>query len=198
MKHTIACLVIFLTTLPLYAQTPATRPYDKLPQVPAFTLTSTDIKEGAKLATPQMGSYNNTGGLDVSPQLAWNGFPKSTKSFVLTVFDPDAPMPGGFWHWEIINIPMSTVQLPTDAGRAKSKELPLGAVTLPNGAKALQFFGAAPPAGSGKHRYIFAIHALDVARLDFPQAPTPEQLCEALGKHTIARATITAWAIKEK
>nr|WP_231569978.1 hypothetical protein [Rickettsia bellii] len=52
----------------------------------------------------------------MSPHLEWNGFLSNTKSFVLIMDDPDAPVelapPHGIWdHWIIYNIPASITQL---------------------------------------------------------------------------------------
>lgn len=69
-------------------------PYSLLPQVPSFTLTSTDLTDGAPL-DPQF----SQAGDNASPHLAWSGFPEGTQSFLLNVFDPDAPTPAGWWHW---------------------------------------------------------------------------------------------------
>ena len=75
-------------------------PYAQLPAVPSFALTSEDVADGQTMAAP----FTAAGG-DTSPQLAWSGFPASTRSFVVTCFDPDAPRPGGFWHWTVLNLP---------------------------------------------------------------------------------------------
>ncbi|GAA1096001.1 hypothetical protein HDA37_000220 [Pseudonocardia antarctica] len=55
-------------------------PYDELPPVPSFTLTSTDVNDGAALATPQLSGIFGAGGEDVSPQLSWSGAPEGTQS----------------------------------------------------------------------------------------------------------------------
>src|SRR5580692_12055306 len=104
-------------------------PYDFLPEVPSFTVTSTDVADGQKMSMPQVSGVFGAGGEDVSPQLAWSGFPEQTKSFAVTCYDPDAPTASGFWHWAIANIPASVTELETGAG-SPDATLPDGAVAL--------------------------------------------------------------------
>src|SRR5262250_3669014 len=47
-----------------------------------------------------------------SPALAWKDAPAGTKSFVLIMHDPDAPLAGGFTHWVLFDLPPSTKDLP--------------------------------------------------------------------------------------
>ena len=47
-----------------------------------------------------------------SPALAWKDAPSGTKSFVLIMDDPDVPMPNGFTHWVLADIPGSAKELP--------------------------------------------------------------------------------------
>jgi Raf kinase inhibitor-like YbhB/YbcL family protein len=168
-------------------------PYANLPQAAAFALTSTDLQEGEKLAMPQASGVFGAGGQDHSPQLAWNGFPPQTQSFALTMFDPDAPTVSGFWHWAVVNIPKAVTQLPTDAGNESGSALPHGAAQLPNDARMARYIGAAPPEGHGKHRYIFAIHALNAERLEIDAQATPAFLMFNLLDKTLARAFLTGW-----
>src|SRR3954468_8961249 len=128
-------------------------PYDALPELPSFTLTSASITDGAALAKPQVSGIMGAGGEDVSPQLSWSGFPAETRSFAVTVFDPDAPTGSGFWHWAVFGIPASVTELPSGAGDEKGLELPEGAVQLRNDAGVARYIGAAPPAGHGTHHY---------------------------------------------
>ena len=66
-------------------------PYADLPQVPWFSLSSDDIKDGEQLPSAQRSGIFGAGGEDISPALSWSGFPEGTKSFAVTVYDPDAP-----------------------------------------------------------------------------------------------------------
>src|SRR6202050_3590353 len=95
-----------------------------------MTLTSPDIKPGAKIADEQVfSSFGCTGG-NISPALSWSGAPQGTKSFVLSVYDPDAPTGSGFWHWVVFDIPTTTTSLPKNAGDPKANSMPAGAVTV--------------------------------------------------------------------
>src|SRR5256885_10974863 len=136
-------------------------PYDNLPSAASFSLTSSDLREGEKLATPQVSGIFGAGGEDVSPQLSWSGFPAETKSFVVTMYDPDAPTASGFWHWAIANIPANVTELPSGAGDAKGSGLPAGAIQLRGDGGLAQDIGAAPPPGHGPHRYFITAHAGD-------------------------------------
>ncbi len=166
-------------------------PYDELPQVPSFTLTSTDISDGAVIpAVHRSGAMGVPGGQDVSPQLSWSGAPEQTKSYAVTVYDPDAPTASGFWHWAVADIPVSVQSLPTGAGDDAGSGIPTGAVQLPNDAGVRRYTGAAPPAGHGPHRYFFVVHAVDTASLGLPDGSSPAFLGFNLFTHTLARAML--------
>ena len=80
-------------------------PFPSLPDVPSFELTSRSFQDGETLHPAQRSGRLHAGGADDSPQLSWNGAPAGTGSFAVTVFDPDAPGAGGYWHWAVVNIP---------------------------------------------------------------------------------------------
>ena len=165
-------------------------PYAALPQLPEFSLSSTDIQDGQALPAAQAsGKMGVDGGEDRSPALAWEGFPPETKSFAVTVLDPDAPTGSGFWHWAAFNLPVSITSLPSGAAEAG---LPAPAVQLMNDAGFRGFVGAAPPAGHGPHHYHFVVHAVDVEQLDIPADASPAYLGFQLFSHAIGRARLTA------
>ncbi|MEV6691433.1 YbhB/YbcL family Raf kinase inhibitor-like protein [Micromonospora sp. NPDC051196] len=159
-------------------------PYELLPTVASFTLTSQDVQNGEPMDAAH--AHGSTGGGNVSPQLAWSGFPAETKGFVVTCFDPDAPTGSGFWHWVLVNLPADVTELP----RGASGDDLRGGFTVRNDYGEQGFGGAAPPPGDRPHRYVFAVHALDVERLDVTPDATPAYVGFNLTFHTLARATL--------
>lgn len=165
-------------------------PYEALPSLPGFTLTSESVTDGAPLSNAQVSGIMGAGGQDLSPQLSWSGFPSETKSFAVTVYDPDAPTASGFWHWAVADIPVSVTSLAEGAGDDSGSGLPDAAVSLAGDASTARFIGAAPPPGHGPHRYFIVVHAVDVESLGLPDGATPAYLGFNLFSHAIARAII--------
>jgi Raf kinase inhibitor-like YbhB/YbcL family protein len=173
----------------------AHNPFTRLPEVPAFTVTSASVADGQPLPAAQLsGAFGVPGGQDLSPQLAWSGAPEGTKSYAVTMYDPDAPTMSGFWHWAVANIPATSTELPEGAGDDSGSGLPAGAFQLPGDARAARFIGGAPPAGHGEHRYFITVHALDVEDIGVPAEGTPAFLGFTMASHILGRATLVATA----
>lgn len=163
-------------------------PYELLPTVDSFDLTSDDVAEGEQMALTF--AHGGVGGDNQSPHLAWSGTPRGTQSLAVTCFDPDAPTPSGFWHWVVTDLPASTTSLPRDAGAAGGAGLAEGAVTMRNDYGTNDYGGAAPPQGDGPHRYYFVVHAVDVPSLDLAADTSCAAVSFNLAFHTLARAIL--------
>ena len=138
----------------------------------AFTLKSKSISEGQTLPRDFVHHAMGAGGSNESPDLSWEGAPEGTKSFALTMYDPDAPTGSGWWHWVVYDIPASARGLVRGAGAAGGAMLPDGAKMGNTDFGTAEYGGAAPPPGHGPHRYIFTLHALKTEKLDVPAGCT--------------------------
>jgi Raf kinase inhibitor-like YbhB/YbcL family protein len=159
-------------------------PYDLLPKVPSFTVTSEDVSDGQPLKDDQVAAKGNT-----SPQLSWSDVPEGTKSFTVTCFDPDAPTPSGFWHWVLVDLPADCTSLDTGAG-AEGASLPGNAFMCRNDAGSKAFTGAAPPQGDQVHRYFFVVHAVTEDSLGVDSDASPAVVSFNLAFKTAGRAII--------
>jgi Raf kinase inhibitor-like YbhB/YbcL family protein len=164
-------------------------PYELLPVVAKFEVTSEDVADGQPLDLRHVHPSGDPAAGNLSPQLSWSGFPAQTQSFAVSCFDPDAPTPSGFWHWMLLDIPAEVTSLPRGAGTT-GQTLPGGAFHVRNDFGSSDFGGAAPPAGDQLHRYFFVVHAVDVATLGADASATPAVASFMLAFHTVARALI--------
>lgn len=163
-------------------------PYDLLPEVGTFTVTSTDVADGSPVGRVHL--HGSSGGDNVSPQLSWSGAPEGTRSYVVNCFDLDAPTPAGFWHWTVVDLPATVTGLPTGAG-ADDDGLPSGAFHVRSDFGTRGYDGPAPPPGDRRHRYVVAVHAVDVDHLGIDPDATPTVVAFNLAFHTLARALLT-------
>lgn len=156
-----------------------------------FTLTSTDLQ--GQLTTKQVFSGFGCTGENISPQLGWTNVPEGTKSFAVTMYDPDAPTGSGWWHWVMFNIPSSVKELKTNAGNEKSGIAPKGSVQSITSFGQTGFGGACPPEGDSPHAYIFTVYALDVETINLePNAP-PAMVGYNLNAHALAKASMISY-----
>ncbi|NHA68109.1 YbhB/YbcL family Raf kinase inhibitor-like protein [Phycicoccus flavus] len=160
----------------------APNPYEMLPAVPSFTVTSDDVTDGAPLKDDQVASAGNT-----SPQVSWSGAPEGTQSYVVTVFDPDAPTPSGFWHWVLVDVPADVTSLDTGAAAG---DLPGQAFHVRNDGGEHGFMGAAPPEGDMPHRYYLVVHAVSEPSLGVDADASPAVVSFNLAFKTLGRAVI--------
>ncbi len=157
----------------------------------AFRLTSPDIAEGRPMTKAQEFNGFDADGQNISPELRWTGAPAGTKSFAITVYDPDAPTGSGWWHYVLVNLPASTDSLARSAG-TDAKLRPAGTRQVRNDYGLLDFGGACPPKGDKPHRYIFTVHALKVDKLDLPADATAALAGFMINANSLGKATLTA------
>ncbi len=156
-----------------------------------FTLTSEDIS--GQLSDNQVFSGFGCDGKNISPQLKWFNPPKGTKSFAVTVYDPDAPTGSGWWHWIIFNIPKNVDSLDRDAGIIKKNIAPKGSVQSITSYGIAGYGGACPPEGDNPHRYIFTVFALDIEMLQLDARTTPALVGFMLNQHVLAKSSLIAY-----
>jgi Raf kinase inhibitor-like YbhB/YbcL family protein len=156
----------------------ANHPNWKLPEVPTFTLESPDFAEGGPLP-----DWARADGGNRAPTLRWSGAPEGTKSYAITLYDPDAPTGSGFWHWAAYDIPADVTEI-------VNGELPPAAKLVKNEVGQLGFMGAAPPPGHGPHRYFFTVSALSTDHLEVPDGATPAVLGFTLRGVLLGRAQL--------
>ncbi len=157
-----------------------------------FSLASPTIKPGSTLTEAQVFNGFGCTGKNVSPALKWSGAPSGTKSFALTVYDPDAPTGSGWWHWVVYNIPASATELAEGAGTADGKGLPAGSQQGRTDFGAPGFGGACPPPGDKPHRYIFTVYALKTDKLDIPEGGTAALVGYMINANKLGSASFTA------
>jgi Raf kinase inhibitor-like YbhB/YbcL family protein len=156
-----------------------------------FRLTSPTIKEQVKIGEEHV--YNGFGcqGANISPELRWENPPKDTKSFAVTVYDPDAPTGSGWWHWVIFNIPPSVHSLPRDAGKPDGGKAPEGSVQSMTDFAQPGYGGPCPPPGDKPHRYIFTVYALKVDQLPLKKEAPGAMAGFYLNQNKLSKATVT-------
>jgi Raf kinase inhibitor-like YbhB/YbcL family protein len=157
-----------------------------------FTLTSPDIKPNATIDKKFEANVFGCSGENKSPALKWSGAPRDTKSFAVTVYDPDAPTGSGWWHWSVINIPANVTELPGNAGAVGGANLPKGASNVRIDYGVAGWGGVCPPEGDKPHRYVFTVHALKTDKLDIPADATAALAGFMINANSIGKASFTA------
>ena len=152
-----------------------------------FTLKSSELK--GQLTNKQVFSGFGCTGENISPEFSWENVPKNTKSFAITVYDPDAPTGSGWWHWVVFDILKNKTNLSSGFGNIDSKD----AIQSVTDYGKSGFGGACPPLGDKAHRYIFTVHALDVETLGLDKNATPALVGFMLNSHTIAKSSLISY-----
>lgn len=180
MKKSILTLLIALTSI-LWINA----------QVETFTLRSSEL--GGQATKTQ--EFNGFGcdGANFSPQLMWENAPEGTKSFAVTMYDPDAPTGGGFWHWLVFDIPSDKDELLAGAGGTNGEMLPEGAIQSSTSFGGKGYGGPCPPEGHGIHKYEITVYALKTEKLGLDANATPALVGYYLWQNTIEKASIVMY-----
>jgi Raf kinase inhibitor-like YbhB/YbcL family protein len=153
--------------------------------LPRLTVTSTDFTTGAKL--PVWTGFKACGGANISPALTWTKGPAGTKSYLITIFDPDAPTGVGFWHWTLFDVPASVTHLAKGYGDHAAPPAMEGYTDY--GLSGYQ--GPCPPAGDPAHHYHITVSALDLPAIPGGGAGTTGAvLAFSTRGHVLARGEI--------
>lgn len=156
-----------------------------------FQLASPTVKHKSTIGNDHVfNGFGCTGG-NVSPELTWSNAPKETKSFAVTVYDPDAPTGSGWWHWVIFNIPSNVTSLAAGAGKADGSAAPQGSVQSMTDFGQPGFGGPCPPPGDKPHRYIFTVFALKVDQLPLKPDASGAMAGYFLNQNALAKASFT-------
>jgi Raf kinase inhibitor-like YbhB/YbcL family protein len=153
-----------------------------------FTLTSADV--GGQATMRQVFNGFGCTGENMSPQLSWANAPEGTKSFAITVYDPDAPTGSGWWHWLAFDIPATTKGLPAGAGTPGKPGMPEGAIQSRTDFGATGYGGPCPPPGHGLHEYMVTVYALKTDKLGLDANATPAVVGYTINSQMLAKASI--------
>jgi len=155
-----------------------------------FAVKSADLKPNATVNAKQVFSGMGCTGENVSPEISWSNPPAGTKSFVVTMYDPDAPTGSGWWHWVVYNLPGDATSLPQGAGSGQA-ELPKGAMQGKTDFGAPGYGGPCPPPGDKPHRYVITVTALKTEKIDVPGDATAAYVGFMTHMNKLASATLT-------
>jgi Raf kinase inhibitor-like YbhB/YbcL family protein len=154
-----------------------------------FILSSSDPKLSAGVPEAYTAKQFGCTGGNASPPLEWNGAPKGTQSFVVTLFDRDErSTPSGWWHWVVYDIPKNADKLPVGAGAEHSTLLPPGSIQGRSDLGEDAYHGPCPAKGDPPHRYVFTVYALSVAKLPVPADSSGAMVTSVVQDHLLAKA----------
>ena len=167
-------------------------PYDDLPQVASFEVTSDDIHDGQEVPQPRRSDIFGAGGEDISPQLSWRGFPTRPAASRRPSMTPTRRRPR--------LLALGRGRHPRRRDRAchrcrqrRRRGASAGRVSTAQRRRHGSLIGAAPPPGHGRHDYYFVVHAVDVESLAIGHDASPTLLGFNLFSHTLGRGMIVAW-----
>ncbi len=161
-----------------------------------FTLESKTLG-GNSTTIEEFNGFGCTGE-NASPQLSWSNAPEGTKSFAITMYDPDAPTGSGWWHWVVFDIPSAVNELVKNAGNIEKGLMPNNAIQSLTNYGVPGYGGPCPPENHGIHQYIITVHALKVDKLGLDKNTNPAIVGYYIWNNTIAKASIVTYYERKK
>ncbi len=157
-----------------------------------FKIQSASWQDGQTMKSDYVFNGFGCAGNNVSPQVSWAGAPEGTKSFAVTVYDPDAPTGSGWWHWTVFNIPAEVTQLKEGAGSDPAK-LPAKTVQGRTDFGKTGYGGACPPPGDKPHRYVLTVYALKTDSLSLDENAPGAMVGFYLNQNMLAKDSLTVF-----
>ncbi len=154
-----------------------------------FTVTAPDLISKGRITPTHVFNGMGCNGQNVSPAIQWANPPEGTKSFAVTMYDPDAPTGSGWWHWVMYNIPASTTGL--TAGAGNNRNAPRGSAQGATDFGSKGYGGPCPPVGDKPHHYHITVFALKAEKLDVPGNATAAYVGFNLNANKLATARVT-------
>jgi len=148
-----------------------------------FVAVSPTLKNNETLPMEQVYKGFGCNGGNKAPEISWTNAPVNAKSYAIICHDPDAPRPTGWYHWLMVNIPISTTSY--------KGSVPTGAIETVTDFNTTGYGGACPPVGHGIHRYNFTVYALDTEKIDVTKDTKPTEVEKIVKSHAVAKSTIT-------
>jgi Raf kinase inhibitor-like YbhB/YbcL family protein len=148
-----------------------------------FSLASTTFQDGKimpkKVANSQANAPTNPNcvGDNVSPQFSWTGVPEGTKSFALTMFDPEGRAPSGVSHWVAYGIPARVTGF-AEGEVSKESDKYVGGKSLFGVGT---YRGPCTPPNTTPHHYTFVLIATDFDPKELPPGLTRDELIAKFG-----------------
>lgn len=155
-----------------------------------FTVQSSSWQDGQAMKDTYVFNSFGCKGNNVSPEVSWSNVPEGTKSFAVTVYDPDAPTGSGWWHWTVFNIPADTNEIKEGASLDPTK-LPAGVVEGRTDFGKAGYGGACPPQGDKPHRYILTVFALKTDKIDLDKDASGALVGYYLNQNALAKSSLT-------
>lgn len=189
-RATLAAAALVLAVTPVAGAQAAKTQKPKPKAVAAhFKLDAPDLVAKGRIAMPHVFNAMGCAGQNISPALQWSNPPAGTKSFAVTIYDPDAPTGSGWWHWVMYNIPASTTSLAAGAGNGRNA--PRGSTEGVTDFGTKGYGGPCPPVGDKPHHYHITVFALKVDKLDLPGNATPAYVGFNLNANKLGTARVT-------